>query len=140
MVWDKVVRNADVGLLIIRVVLGAMFMLHGAPKLFGGPERWVQIGQAMGGFGITFAPAFWGFMAAFAEFVGGACVVLGLFFRTATLLIFITMVVATRMLLKKGGGLLGASQPIEDGIVFLGLTFIGPGRYSLDAWLARLFA
>ncbi|MGE5279380.1 MAG: DoxX family protein [Deltaproteobacteria bacterium] len=140
MLPDKLVRHADLGLLIVRVGLGIMFMFHGAPKLFGGPEKWVPVGQAMSGFGITFAPAFWGFMCAFSEFVGGACVAMGLFFRLFAALLFIVMLVASRMLLGKGGGLLSASQPIEDGIVFLGLIFVGPGRFSLDAWLRRFFS
>jgi len=120
--------------------LGIMFIYHGAPKMFGGPERWAQFGQAMGGFGITVVPVFWGFMAAFAELVGGACLVLGLFFRFFTVLLLVTMVVAARMHFQKGDGLSGAAHALEDGVIFFGLTFIGPGRYSLDAWLARLFA
>ncbi len=140
MVVDKLVRHADIGLLVIRVFLGVMFVYYGAPKLFAGPEGWAKLGQATSGFGIHAAPAFWGFMASFSMFAGGICVALGLFFRIFTALLFMTMVVAARMHFQKGDGLFGAAHALEDGVVFFGLTFIGPGRYSLDAWLARLFA
>jgi putative oxidoreductase len=37
--------------------------------------------------------------------------------------------------LSRGEGLRRAAHAIEDGSVFLGLIFIGPGKYSLDEWL-----
>ena len=35
----------------------------------GGPERYEELGGAMANIGITFAPMFWGFMAAITELV-----------------------------------------------------------------------
>jgi putative oxidoreductase len=133
MVLGFLERYKDEGLLIIRIGLGIMFILHGLPKMTGGPERWIQVGGAMANLGINFAPAFWGFMAAFAELVGGACLLLGLFQQIACLLIAFTMLVAAIFHLKRGDGLMGASHAIEVGIVFLGLIFIGSGKYSFDA-------
>src|SRR5215207_5047589 len=31
----------DVGLLLLRVIIGSLFMMHGYPKLFGGPGKTV---------------------------------------------------------------------------------------------------
>jgi putative oxidoreductase len=138
MILNNLSKHADVGLLVIRIVVGGMFVFYGAPKLFGGPQAWTGLGQAMQAVHIGFAPAFWGFMAAFAQCVGGVCLILGLFFRIFTILLFITMAVAANMHLQKGDGLFGAGHAIEDGVLFLGLTFIGPGKYSLDAVL-KLF-
>lgn len=138
MFLKELAKFTDAGLLIIRIVLGAMFMVYGAPKLFGGPQAWIQTGGAMKSVFINFTPAFWGFMAAFSMFVGGLCVILGLFFRIFTILLFITMAVATTMHLRNGQGLMAAAHALEDGTVFLGLTLIGPGKYSLDA-LLKLF-
>ena len=73
--------STDYGLLIIRIGIGVMFMLHGYPKLLGGAEMWEKIGGSMGNIGIHFAPTFWGFMASFAEFAGGLCLVVGFLFR-----------------------------------------------------------
>lgn len=125
--------RAAAGLLVIRIVLGFMFVYHGAPKLFGGSDKWVQVGGAMASAGISFGFVFWGFMAAFAEFFGGLCLVLGLFFRVFSALLFITMAVAARMLLAKGSGLSAAGHPLELAAIFAGLYLIGPGPWSLDA-------
>ena len=125
-------RYRNIGILILRIGIGCMFLFHGAPKMFGGPEKWEGLGMAMSSVGIRFMPAFWGFMASFAEFFGGICLILGLFFRPACILLTITMAIAASMHLGKGDGLRGASHAIEDGIVFLSLILIGPGTYSLD--------
>jgi putative oxidoreductase len=138
MVLSSLSKYADFGLLIVRVVFGCMFIYYGAPKLFAGPQMWAQLGQAMGSLHINFAPQFWGFMAAFSMFFGGICLILGMFSRIACLFLFITMVVAVSMHFHKGDGLMVASHAIEDGVVFLSLIFIGPGKYSLDAWLSSI--
>ena len=125
-------KYKDIGLLILRIGIGGMFLFHGGPKIVGGPEKWEQLGMAMGNFGIHFLPVFWGFMASFAEFFGGIMIILGLFFRPACMLLTINMIVATSFHLNRGDSLSGASHAIEVGIVFLSLIFIGPGKYSLD--------
>jgi putative oxidoreductase len=131
-------KYRDIGLLILRIGLGCMFLFHhGAPKLFGGPERWERTGTAMGSIGIQFLPVFWGFMAAVAESFGGLCLILGLFFRPACILLTITMLVAASRHLSQGDGLRGADHAMEVGIVFLSLILIGPGKYSLDEKLSR---
>jgi putative oxidoreductase len=125
-------KYRDIGLLILRLGIGGMFMFHGAPKIMGGPDIWEKIGTTMGIFGIKFLPVFWGFMSSFAEFFGGVFLILGLFFRPACILMTINMIVATSMHLNRGDGLGIASHAIEDGILFLSLILIGPGKYSLD--------
>ena len=131
-------RYRYTGLLIIRVGIGISYIvLHGWPKLTGGPAYWEALGQNMGHLGITFAPVFWGFMGAFAETAGALLVALGLFFRPAAALLTITMCVAVVSHLAGGEGWQVAAHALHMGTVFLGLIFIGPGRYSLDAYLYR---
>lgn len=125
-------KYRDFGLLVLRVGLGALFLWHGAPKLLGGPEKWEKLGAAMSHVGVHAVPVFWGFMAGFSEFFGGLGLILGFFFRPACILLTTTMAVAASMHLGKGEGLQAASHAIEDGIVFLSLLFIGPGKYSID--------
>ena len=84
-------KYSDLGLLIIRLGLGIMFIMHGYPKLTGGPEMWEKIGGAMGNVGINFLPVFWGFLAAFAEAVGGLLFALGLLFRPTAFALAFTM-------------------------------------------------
>lgn len=125
-------KYRDFGLLILRIGLGAMFLWHGGPKLLGGPEKWEKIGTAISNVGIHSMPVLWGLMAAISEFFGGMCLIFGFMFRPACVFLTITMAVATSMHFGKGEGLQVASHAIEDGIVFLSLIFIGPGKYSID--------
>lgn len=136
MIWNNLHKYKDEGLLFLRVGMGIMMMYHGFPKIMGGIEGWIKVGAAMKFLGITFAPAFWGFMAACAEFFGGMLIMLGLGTRLACVFVTSTMVVAVTMKLATGGGLFGASQAIENGIVYISLFISGPGKYSLDNKLA----
>lgn len=125
-------KYRNTGLLIIRIGLGTMFILHGYPKLLGGPDKWEAIGGSMKYLGITFVPSAWGLMAALTETFGGFLLLIGLAFRPVVLLLAFTMAVAATMHIRSGDGLMAASQAIEAGCVFLGLAFIGPGKYSVD--------
>jgi putative oxidoreductase len=109
-----------------------MFIYHGLPKLEGGVKSWEMIGQAMGNVGIHFLPAVWGFLAAATETIGGFLIIIGLAFRPVCLLLVIHLTVAALFHFSKGDGWMGAAHPIEDAIVFAGLLFVGPGKYSVD--------
>ncbi len=130
-------KYKDLGLLILRIGIGIMFMAHGYPKITGGEEKWLSLGNSMSNLGITFLPVFWGFMAAFAEFIGGAMIVLGLFTRIATGLLFFTMIVAATKHIVAGDPFGKYSHAVESVFWFLGLFFTGPGNYSLDALWKR---
>ena len=125
-------NKVDLALLILRVGIGLMFILHGYPKIIGGMEKWTGLGSyGMGSLGIHIFPAFWGFMAAFSEFVGGIMIMLGLYIRYFSILLFITMLVAISSHLAGGDGIMGASHAIESAVVFVCLFFSGPGNYSI---------
>ena len=85
----------------------------------------------MGNIGIHFMPAFWGFMAALAEFGGGICLILGILFRPATAMMVFTMFIAAMMHYQNGDGFGGYSHAVENGIVLLGLFFAGSGKYAI---------
>ena len=130
-------RNRDLGLLIVRLGIGlSLLVLHGWGKITGGADLWGKIGGSMGNLGIHFLPVFWGFMAALAESVGSALVILGLFFRPAAALLAFTMLVAAFHHLSlpagaPGAGWNGASHALELLSVYLGLVLLGPGKYSV---------
>lgn len=133
MVLTSLDKYRDTGLLLLRIGFGLMFIYHGYPKISGGIAGWERLGSlAMPHLGVTFVPAFWGFMAAAAEFLGGILLLLGFFFRPACLLLAMTMATAVTMKFSVGAGLAGAAPALENGIVFLSLILIGPGQYSFD--------
>lgn len=131
-IFDTLGKYRNTGLLILRIGIGAMMMVHGLPKIMGGPDKWVALGGSMSVIGINFMPVFWGFMAAIAEGLGGFLLLLGLFFRPVNMALVFTMIIAALVHFGKGDGIGGASHAIELGIVFFSLIFIGPGRYSVD--------
>ena len=119
----------NIGLFIIRLGLGVVFIVFGSGKL--DPGKWAGIGGAMGVYGITFAPAFWGFMAMVAELVGGVLLALGLFFRPAAFLMFFTMLTATMTKIQGGESFGGFAHPLNMAIVFLGLLIAGGGSIAV---------
>ena len=130
-ILDSLGKYRNTGLLILRVGLGIMFMIHGFPKLAGGPSGWEGLGGSMKLIGVNFFPTFWGFMAAFAEFVGGFCLVIGFLFRPALAMLIFTMFIAVLMHYTNGDGMKGYSHALESAFVFIGLFISGPGKYAL---------
>lgn len=131
-VFGKLERYTDTGLLLMRIGLGAMMVVHGYPKIMGGPEKWEKLGKAMEHLGVHSYFTAWGFAASVTESVGGLLVILGLFFRPVSLLMMFTMFVAAFDHFKSGDSLGDASHAIELFFTFLGLLFVGPGKYSVD--------
>lgn len=130
---SKLGRYKDTGLLLLRVGIGLSFLvLHGYPKLAGGPKVWEGVGGTMSHIGIDAFPVVWGFLAGITEALGGLFLLLGLFFRPVNLLLAFTMLMATMHHLAAGDGLGIASRPFEMMVVFLGLMLVGPGKYSID--------
>lgn len=124
-----------IGLLLLRLGIGTLFILHGWPKLAGGPEMWQQLGGTMQVVGISFAPILWGFLAGFAEVAGGFLLLLGLFWRPACLLLLFTMLIAIAWHLTNGDTFNGYAHALQSAILFFSLYFIGPGKHSLDGKL-----
>ncbi|MDH3497343.1 MAG: DoxX family protein [Gemmatimonadota bacterium] len=134
MVWESLGKYRDLGLLLLRLGVGLGFTyFHGWSKLVGGPERWNAVGGAARHLGIDVGHTALGFGAAFAESVGGVLIAAGLLFRPAALLLALTMVVATNSHLATGQG--SPAHAFKNAWLFLGLLFVGPGRYSVDHWL-----
>lgn len=131
-IFETLGKYRNTGLLLLRVGIGAMMMVHGLPKIMEGPDGWTQLGGSMKVVHVDFLPTLWGFMAAITEGLGGFLLVLGLFFRPVNMLLVINMIIAALVHFNKGDGINGASHALELAIIFFGLIFIGPGKYSID--------
>jgi putative oxidoreductase len=150
-------KSTDVGLLILRVAAGGLMLTHGWPKfqqvLSGAPFQdgfmWADP--------IGVGPGLSLILAASAEFLAAAMIVLGLLTRAATLPLIVTMVVAS--LVVHGGMASAAAElaatstdpevikaqleeatlqrqkmelPLLYALAYLTLLFTGAGRISLD--------
>jgi putative oxidoreductase len=120
----------DVALMLLRVVAGVAFMLHG----------WGKIQNPFGWMGPdAFAPGVFQALAAVAEFGGGLAWVIGLLTPLASLGIATTMAVAFYVhavmradpFVAKGGGSSYELAVVYFAIAVL-LIALGPGRVSLD--------
>jgi putative oxidoreductase len=129
----------SLGLLIIRLVIGVLFIGHGAQKLFGwfgghglkGTGGWFEsIGMKPG---VKMA-----LLAGLAELIGGVFFALGLLTPLAAILIAATMFMA---IIKVHGqnGIWATSNGYEYNLTLLavaiGIALVGPGQYALDAIL-----
>jgi len=132
--WKFLDKWSDVGLLLMRVGIGALFMMvHGFPKLAGGPGKCESVGKAVGYLSIDFGHTAWGFAAAVTETLGGLLLIIGWFQRPTALALFVTMMVASIWKYYPFGGWDSAAHPAAMAVVCLGLFFTGAGKYSLDA-------
>lgn len=138
MIKNFLTKYSDAGILFLRIGIGFAFIfVHGWGKIFGGPELWGKLGGSMANLGITFAPVFWGFMAAAAEFVGGILILFGLFTRPASAFMAFTMLVAFLQHTSKLDPWNRVIYPMEMFAVFMALLFIGAGKYSIDALISK---
>lgn len=129
-------ERSNLGLLIMRVGIGVLFIIHGYPKIMAGSEQWLWLGQQMSHVGITFYPVFWGFLAAVTEFFGGILFTLGLATRFCAFFMAFVMFIATMMHYMTGDPFTMYSNPLALLIVFVGFIFAGGGRYSIDCMIS----
>jgi putative oxidoreductase len=129
----------EVGLLLLRVVVGGLFVGHGAQKLFGwfegqGPDGTAQFFEGLG----YQRPRRAAQVAGAAEFGGGVLLVLGLFTPLAAAAIIGVMVNAA-VAAHLSNGLWNSQGGYELPVVFAtaatALAFAGPGALALDTAL-----
>ena len=117
--------NTDLGLLLVRIGLGVIFLVHGLQK-FMNLEQTVQF------FGMIGLAAFFTYLVAAVELLGGAAMILGLFPRIAGVLLAIVMIFAIYLVKLKMGFSGGYEFDLMLLLAALGIASAGPGSYSLN--------
>lgn len=130
--------SVDFAILLLRAFIGPCLMVHGLGKLgIVGPGNMQGFEGWLGSLGVPF-PAVQARIAMLAELVGGALIVLGLFYRPAVLLCSVTLLVAA-FIGHRGGGYLITNTPpgneyaINLTVILVVMAILGSGPLSLDA-------
>lgn len=138
-------KKKSTGLLILRIVLGLVFIMHGLQKMTNNFGSWYDMTGVIQFFDQIHLGTFWAYVDVFVEIIAGLMVLLGVFTRYAAVLLAIVMVVAIKVKMDLIGVQLaqtGQSFPwylmyfqIEPELTLLlanvALFFTGGGKYSL---------
>ncbi len=129
-------KNLDRAALVLRLVLGAVFIGHGYQKVFE-----MHVSNVAGFFDTLGVPmaGLTGPFIAYLELLGGLAILLGAFTRVIALLLACDMLGAIILVHAKGGFFAPKGIELVFGIfgMAIALVFLGAGAYSIDAMLAR---
>jgi putative oxidoreductase len=122
-------RFQPLALLVLRLVIGAVMIAHGYPKVFGGLQHHVHMVSNLG------LPGWLAYVSAFAEFGGGILLVIGFCTRCAALAVLIDISVAIWKVHWRNGftGQGGYEFTLSLAAIAFALIFFGAGPISLDA-------
>ncbi|MCL9664462.1 DoxX family protein [Curtobacterium albidum] len=128
--------STSIGLTALRIVLGVVFIAHGAQKFAQGIPG---VAQGFAGMGVPLAEVAAPLVAGL-ELVGGILLVLGIATRVVGLLLAVDMVVAG-LLAHATAGFFAQEGGFEYVLVLavasLAVALTGPGRFSVDALVLR---
>jgi putative oxidoreductase len=124
--------NQQVGMLILRLVLGITFFIHGLAKFQGGIDNIAGWFQSMG------IPGFMAYVVAVIELVGGLALILGLGTRVVSALFVVILLVAI-FKVKLAVGFMGngkmAGYELDLSMMATALYFVlnGGSKFSIDS-------
>lgn len=120
--------GVSTSLLLVRLVVGIAFILHGWGKIQA-PFSWMPPEAGI--------PAVFQFLAALSEFGGGIALILGLLTSLAMSGLAVTMAVATHMhAVVKGDPFVGREGSYELPLLYFTIAImfiiVGPGKFAID--------
>ena len=126
-------KNNDVALLLLRIVLGVVFFVHGAQKVFGwfggsGIDKWVGFMESMN---ISKPIAY---LAAYGEMIFGITLILGIYTKVSALAAFVFMLFAIYLVHWEKGFFVnkgGYEYALVLAIASLSLYFSDGGKYKI---------
>ena len=129
-------RKISFGLLIMRLGLAAMLLVYSLPKLIGGANVWQGVGAMVSFIDIGVPQTLLGCIILLLETLGATSLLSGYFFRIACTILFLLFglyffnyfATGYKTLMLWAAGL---------SAVFLGLIYMGPGRYAIAVKLEK---
>jgi putative oxidoreductase len=124
----------------LRLILGIVFVVHGAQKLFGwfGGGGVNGTGDFMASLGLNPGVPM-GLLSGTGEIIGGLLLLLGVLVPVAAVLLTIDMLMAIVFRTSKLGFINGGG--VELNLIILAgvaaLVLLGPGAYSLERYVSR---
>lgn len=120
-------------LLLVRLVLGYTFFLHGAQKVFGwfGGEGLEGFVSWIGKYGV---PVWLAYLAAFSELIGGILLFTGIFSRLGALMVIGVMLGATFLIHWTNGFFIqnqGYEYTLNLILFAIAILIGGPGKFAL---------
>src|SRR5512141_2300653 len=130
-------RQVDAGLAVLRVIVGAIFLAHGAQKIF--VFGFDGVAGAFGQMGIPMAGIVGPFVA-LVELLGGLALITGLLTRVASFGLLSTMVVAILQVHLKNGFFAptGFEFPLSLLASTAAIAITGAGKFSIDSLIGRV--
>jgi putative oxidoreductase len=125
---------------VLRLAVGAVFVAHGAQKLFGVWGGGGLDGTAAFLTQLGLSPAFpLAVLVGLVEFVGGLLLILGAFTPYAALALALTMAIAIWTVHLGAGFFLPNGYEFKGALVgaLISLMLTGAGACSVDGWRAR---
>ena len=124
-------NKQDIGALILRVVLGIIFIGHGAQKFQGG------IGNIAGWFDSIGIPGFLAYIVASIELIGGIAMLLGLATRIVGGL-FVLVLLGAIVTVQLAAGFIGG-YAYDLALLAISAYFLlnGSKLYSLDYYISK---
>ena len=129
-------RKKDFGLLIMRLGLAGVLLWHSVPKLIGGVAAWKSVGITMDFINLGLSAGLMGLLSLSLETLCSISLLFGYLFRLSSCVLFVLLLLHSLNYFNVAYKTL-MMWSLALTIVFLGLVFTGPGRYSLAGKLER---